>query len=305
MFGFIAMLLAATFLSMQNVVVRVFFQGNAELGGLLPSDFEHTILFLQTRTFFMVIFLSLLAWRIYPQTFLEIVKGKQELKSPLISGSIYFFTVILLYLAIGQIPAGIAVTLFFVHPIIAMLWGWWFNHLRPTIFRGVILMGVVIGLILVTPQLQADVSSEFTLGVICALGAGVGFALYAVTAQTALLNFHALSFSLVTFTLIFIFSSFTLLFLNITISPNVWLPLLIWSLGSGLITVGGLVFTNVGIRLVGASTATLVGSIEPALTAVLAWIILQESIEPRQMIGVAIVTISIAGLGLDRSAVKP
>jgi drug/metabolite transporter (DMT)-like permease len=71
-------------------------------------------------------------------------------------------------------------------------------------------------------------------------------------------------------------------------------------MASGLITVGGLVFTNLGIRLVGAATATLVGSIEPALTAFLAWLILQESLDPRQMIGIAIVTLSIAGLGLEK-----
>ncbi|AFZ45198.1 protein of unknown function DUF6 transmembrane [Halothece sp. PCC 7418] len=297
MVGILVMLLAGGFLSLQNVIVRLFFQGNAEIGGILTSNFEHTILFLQTRTFFMMLFLGLLALRIYPKTFTEITQARSRLKSPLLSGTIYFFTVILLYLAIGSIPAGIAVTLFFIHPIIAMLLGWWRDRAQPNLFRWLIIAGVTLGLILVTPELQGNLSSQFTFGVICAFGAGVGFALYAVTAQKALMQFHPISFSLITFSLLFLLASLTSLLLQIRISQPLWLPLLVWSAGSGLITLGGLVFTNLGIRLVGAATATLVGSIEPALTALVAWFILQETLDPRQVIGVAIVTLSIAGLG--------
>lgn len=296
MLGILVMLLAAGFLSIQNVIVRVFFHGNA----ILPSDFEHTVLFLQTRTLFMIIFLSLLAWRVYPKTFLEIAKAGTGLKAPFFSGTIYFITVILLYLAIGNIPAGIAITLFFIHPVVAMLWGWWRDRAQSSLFRWSIVIAVMMGLILVTPQLQVNVSSQFTFGVCCALGAGIGFGLYAVTAQNALINFHPISFSLITFTLIFLFSSVTTFICNPEIPQTVLLSLLWWSLGSGLISLGGLFFTNLGIRLVGAAKATLIGAIEPAFTAVLAWMILQETLEPRQMIGIAIVTISIAGLGLEK-----
>jgi len=159
---------------------------------------------------------------------------------------------------------------------------------------------VTMGLILVTPQLQANLSSQFTFGMMCALGAGIGFGLYAFTAQNALIQFHPISFSLITFFLLFLLSSLTSLILQITIPQNLWLTLLLWSAGSGLITLGGLVFTNLGIRLVGAATATLVGSIEPALTALVAWFILQETLDPRQIFGVALVTLSIASLGLER-----
>lgn len=303
MLGFLTMLLAAGFLSIQNVLVRIFFQGNADFGGILPSNFEHTVLFLQTRTFFMTLFISLLAWRIYPKTFLEIARGGTHLKFPILSGSIYFVTVILLYLALGNIPAGIAITLFFIHPIVAMLWGWWFERDRPTVLRLGIITGVIIGLILVTPQLQASFSSEFTFGVSCALGAGIGFGLYAVTAQNALIYFHPLSFSLITFALLFVSSSLVTLLLSIKIPAAIAADLLTWSAGSGIITLGGLVFTNVGIRLVGAATATLVGAIEPALTAILAWMMIQETLEIRQMIGIGIVTLSIASLGFHRQKI--
>jgi len=300
MVGLFVMLLAAGFLSIQNVIVRIFFQGNAQLGGILPSDFEHTVLFLQTRTLFMVIFLSLLAWRIYPQAFGEIFQARSRLKFPLLSGTIYFITVILLYLAIGSIPAGIAVTVFFIHPIVAMLLGWWRNQDQPTLFRLSILTSVMIGLVLVIPELQATFSSDFTFGILCALGAGIGFAVYAIAAQTSLIEFHPLSFSLITFAVLFLLSSITVFLFPLTIAQDSWSPLLIWSFGSGFITLGGLVFTNLGIGLVGAPTATLIGSTEPAFTAILAWLILQETLEPRQMVGIAIVTLSIAGLGVAK-----
>jgi len=300
MVGILVMLLAAGFLSILNLMVRVFFQGDAGIGGFFPPDFEHTVLFLQTRTLFMVIFLSLLAWRIYPKAFTEIANSGTRLKSPFISGSIYFITVILLYLALGNIPAGIAITLFFVHPAIATLLGWRYKRDRPTLFRWLIIIGVIIGLVLVAPNLQGNFSSQFLFGALCALGAGIGFAVYAITAQTALIKFHPISFSLITFTLLFLLSSAAVLLLNMEVPQPVWLSLLLWSMASGLITVGGLVFTNLGIRLVGAATATLVGSIEPALTAFLAWLMLQETLDPRQMVGIAIVTLSIAGLGLEK-----
>ena len=300
MLGLLVMLLAAIFLSIQNVIVRLFFEGTAELGGVLTSNFEHTVLFLQVRTFFMSLAIALLAWRIYPKVFLEIKNSGKQLQSPILCGAIYFFTVILLYLAIGNLPAGIAITLFFVHPAIALLLGWWFNQEKPTFFRWLIISGVILGLILVTPNLQADLSSQFIFGTLCALGAGLGFALYATSAQRALIHFHPLSFSLVTFTLLFLFSSVTVLLMGIEIPSTRLLPVILWSLISGLVTVGGLVFTNLGIRLVGAPTASLVGSSEPVLTTVLAWLLLQENLELRQVAGMMLVTLSISGLGVEK-----
>lgn len=294
------MLLAAIFLSIQNVIVRLFFEGTRDIGSVLSPNFEHTVLFLQVRTFFMVLSVGLLAWRIYPKAFSEIKDSGAGLKSPILSGSIYFVTVILLYLGIGNIPTGIAITLFFIHPAIALLLGWRFNQEKPTLFRWLIIGGVILGLILVTPNLQADLSSQFIFGSLCALGAGIGFALYATTAQRALIQFHPISFSLVTFTLLFLLSSLTVLLMRIEIPTALLVPVILWSFASGLITVGGLVCTNIGIRLVGAPTATLIGSSEPILTGILAWLILQENLELRQIAGIIMVTIFIAGLGMEK-----
>ncbi len=79
-----------------------------------------------------------------------------------------------------------------------------------------------------------------------------------------------------------------------------WSAIWIGSLLSALFTFGGHVLNNWGIHLIGAGRAAIVGSTNPALTAVLAGLTIQETLNGVQITGIALVTISIALLNYDK-----
>ncbi|MGD1809765.1 EamA family transporter, partial [Dapis sp. BLCC M126] len=50
---------------------------------------------------------------------------------------------------------------------------------------------------------------------------------------------------------------------------------------------------NYGIKLIGATTAATIGATNPSLTAILAWLTIQETINGLQILGIVIVTVGI------------
>jgi drug/metabolite transporter (DMT)-like permease len=310
MTGILVMLLAATFLAIENVIVRVLFQGGwfwgHWIGDLLPADFAHTVLFLQWRTVAMVLLLALFSPKLYAATFADLKtlllvgeKRKWLLRS-MGSGAIFSLTVLLLYFAIGNVPTGIAITLFFIHPVAAALLAWfWFGD-RPSWLRGGIMLVVLLGLVAATGNFQTHASGDFLIGSLAAIGAGIGFASYATVAQQCLRWVHPIPFSLVTFVTIFFLTSSSILWLQISPPESSQTLLVLWSLLSGAVTLAGLLFHNIGIGLVGAPTAALVGSSEPIFTSLLAWLALQEKLQPGQILGIFLVTTGISVLSIEK-----
>jgi drug/metabolite transporter (DMT)-like permease len=56
---------------------------------------------------------------------------------------------------------------------------------------------------------------------------------------------------------------------------------------------------NFGIRLIGATSASMIGASNPALTVILAWLTIQETLKGLQLVGVVIVTLSVALLSRE------
>jgi drug/metabolite transporter (DMT)-like permease len=61
---------------------------------------------------------------------------------------------------------------------------------------------------------------------------------------------------------------------------------------------------NFGIRLIGATSASMIGASNPALTVILAWFTIQETLQGLQLLGVVLVTLSVALLSQERSLSK-
>jgi drug/metabolite transporter (DMT)-like permease len=78
-----------------------------------------------------------------------------------------------------------------------------------------------------------------------------------------------------------------------------WLPLWIGGLLSAIATFAGHLLNNFGIRLIGATSASMISASNPALTATLAWLTIQETLNGLQLIGVVIVTLSVALLSRE------
>ncbi|MGB7250984.1 MAG: DMT family transporter, partial [Phormidesmis sp.] len=133
--------------------------------------------------------------------------------------------------------------------------------------------------------------------------AGLSFGLYGIFSELALqsnTSLHPVPFSLVTFVVVSGASSLSLWVLPpVNLLPTLWQPVLVMTAVSALITVTAYVLNNFGIRYIGASLTALISGSTPALTALLAWIALQEGLRSQQILGVGLlVTIGVAALSL-------
>ena len=132
------------------------------------------------------------------------------------------------------------------------------------------------------------------------VGSGLTYALYTVNAQNSLETIHPVPFTWVSFATTLGLSVVSLL---IGWRPDLtldWGPLWVGGLVSAIATFSGHLLYNSGIRRIGATTAAMIGATNPALTAILAWVAIAETLNGRQLMGVLVVTLSVGLLSQVR-----
>lgn len=309
--GLLLVLLAAFFFCFQNVIVRVLFSahpvfGVLQTGGFVEPTLPNSFLLLALRTVLVVPLLALLAPAIYPNTWQDIhqlgaTNKRRELGLAIAGGLLMFLYLALLYLAIGLIPTGIALTLFFSYPVFTALFSWQIFGSRPSPFLWLIMGLIFVGSALTVPQTAFSLGHNSALGVALALASGVVYALYSVNAQKSFASIHPVPFTWMSFAITLVLSILSLLFWHGDLQGLPWTSLWIGSLLSGLVTLAGHLLNNIGIGIIGATPAAMIASTNPALTVVLAWMAIQETLNSRQILGVLIVTLSVALLSRDRT----
>ncbi|HEY9764378.1 MAG TPA: DMT family transporter [Trichocoleus sp.] len=309
--GFFCVLLAAFFFCFQNVIVRVLFSshpifGLFQTGGFVEPTLPNSFLLLALRTVLVVPLLALLAPAIYPNTWKDIyqlgrVSKRKELGLAIAGGLLMFLYLALLYLAIGLIPTGIALTLFFSYPVFTALLAWRFFGSRPSPFLWLIMGLIFVGSVLTLPKIALSLGDNSTLGVALALASGVVYALYSVNAQKSFASIHPVPFTWISFAITLLLSALSLLAWHGQLQGLPWTALWIGSLLSGIVTLTGHLLNNLGIQIIGATPAAMIASTNPALTVVLAWVAIQETLISRQIVGVLVVTLSVALLSRDRT----
>ncbi|MEM8503618.1 MAG: DMT family transporter [Cyanobacteria bacterium P01_D01_bin.1] len=319
--GIVLVLLSAVFLAAQNVVSRVFFVpsllfGRIDFGGFISADLSNVIMLLAIRMAMMAGLLMAIAPYLYPDTFLAL---KRLSRSPKVFGAAtgsaicIFCGLTLLYTALSQIAAGVAIAAFFIYPAITVLLArFCFNQkLRP--YQLALMVIIFIGVIL-TNASPSSTSAEITRtflglkpGLWYGLGAGLCFGLYGIFAELCLKSqsqpLHPVPFSLFTFMGVSSLATFSLLLgPPIAVSSSAW-PTLLWmTLFSASLTLVAYILNNFGIRYIGAALTALISASSPALTALFAWVTLQEALQPQQSAGVVLVTIGVAILSLKAKA---
>jgi drug/metabolite transporter (DMT)-like permease len=96
-----------------------------------------------------------------------------------------------------------------------------------------------------------------------------------------------------------LWSTLSLFFIQIDVPPERWAVL--WGIGSvaaGLTLLGQLCY-NIGIHLVRAASMSIVAVSNPVLTVALAWLLLQESLQGRQILGMVLVVVCIVALSRE------
>ncbi|ASC71940.1 putative transporter [Halomicronema hongdechloris C2206] len=311
MLGVAIVLLSACFFCVQNVIVRVLFNQQVVLGigvtgGFVPPTLENSFLLLVMRMVLVVPLMAGLAAGFYPATWKDIRQlGSSHQRRPLLQaiagGGLMFLYLALLYVAIGLLPAGIALTLFFSYPVFTALFSWGVFGTRPSRYRWVIMGLILLGSYLTMPAASGG-DSQSWLGVLFGLAAGVAYALYTVNAQKSFDVVHPFPFTWISFATTLALSTLSLSLGRGNVSQvpaAAWGPLWIGGLLSALVTFAGHVLNNLGIRGIGATAAAMIGASNPALTVVLAWVAIQEAITPVQLSGVILVTASVAMLARE------
>lgn len=307
--GFVIVVVGSLGLAMQNVLLRVIFSesdilGVGTWGGLLTPTLSHSLLVLHMRSILILPAVILLSYRLYPATteaLQQLLRPDQRptLRLALMSSSFLYLAMALLFVAIASIPAGVATVLFFMHPVITGLLAWVVFGSRPSRLRLAVTAGVMLGSLLVVPHVAGKGAGAMGLGVGAALGASVGYSLQGVQAQICFRQLHPVPFTLINFAVMAFWSTLSLFLIQIDVSPQQWG--LLWGISvitAGLTLLGQLCY-NVGIHLVRAASMSIVAVSNPVLTVILAWLLLQESLQGRQIFGMVLVVVSIVALSQD------
>ena len=319
--GLVLALSSAVVLSLFNVCLRILIKsrnprvifGLFEVPGVVTPGFGNSLLILLMRLIVVMALMPVLATFLYPSVWKDIRRlfqsGDRALWSKVLGSAFFLFlSQILIYLAIGNIPAGIAITIFFIYPIVTVLGSWILFGARPSTIGFLAMFGITIGLILAgLPSFaaQAPGGGNVEVGVAAALGAGIMFAGYVLLTQMAAGKLHPIPFSLVNFAAIFVFSALSLwvpLSENLApqIDQDVWPGLIVGGVVLGILTLFSYLLNNFAIRFAGAALASVIGTLGPAMTGLFGFLIINEKLQPVTILGMAVVTLSVAAMSVER-----
>ncbi|WP_008310570.1 DMT family transporter [Leptolyngbya sp. PCC 6406] len=316
MLGYLIVLSSSLFFCIQNVVVRVLFTeqpviGLGMIGGYVPPTLGNSFLLLFLRMLLAVPLMAALSKGLHPKIWTDLwhlghPTQRRALFHSLVGGGLMFAYLALLYLAVGLVPTGIAMTLFFTFPVFTALFSWGLFGSQPSFFHWGIMTCVIVGSVMTVPPSDLTWSGGSTWGLVMGVASGVAYALYTVNAQKAFEMIHPVLFTWMSFAVTLALAGLCLVGNHPEEMASLeWGPLWIGSLLSGLVTFGGHVLYNSGIRLVGATAAAMVGASNLAFTVVLAWFMIQETLGPVQVLGVILVTVSVAALSGERRGNAP
>lgn len=326
--GLIFAVFSAIVLSVFNVSIKIILKGGAPkmvfgmpVEGVITPGFGNSLLILFLRMIVVCLLMPFLAAFLYPAVGNDIARtiksDDKELWWKVIGSAFFLFlSQVCIYIALGNIATGIAITLFFIYPIATTLGAWQLFGDRPSIIRFGAMGGITLGLILAAaPSFNEKLPfGDPRLGIIAAILAGVTFAGYVLLTQMAAGKLHPIPFSLVNFCAIFVFSAISLMLLpfiinlgllpeNLSVSsiePEFRLGLIVGGAILGVLTLFSYLLNNFAIRFAGAALASVIGTLGPALTALFAWIVIKETLLPIQLIGMVVVTLSVIAISLER-----
>jgi drug/metabolite transporter (DMT)-like permease len=306
MSGISIVLLAALCFCAQNVTVRILFNtssvfGWEGVGGFVEPSLANSFLLLVLRMVWVVPVLSVVSLRLYPPLWNAIAQLRhpenRKIRGQAIAGgSLMFLYLALLYISIGLIPTGIALILFFLYPLFTLILTTVLGHQAPTRLQFGVMVMMLIGTALTLSPSSINAVPHQGIGMICGVAAGLAYSGYTLVGQQSFQQLHPIPFTWLSFAITLIFAALLLPF-TLDLPPDIaWQGLWIGSLISALATLTGHVLQNMGIRQIGANQAALIGSSNPTLTLILAWVAIGEAFTPIQVLGVVIVTLGIITL---------
>ncbi len=315
--GLILILLSTMALSLHNVTVGIV--GNpSQLFGVLPvggfislKSLGSSLLLLWLRMLIVVPLMAfLLATRLYKPVWRDVKtfclsKDRRLISSVVGSGFFLFLSQVMLYIAIGQVGPGVAITILFMYPLITVPLAWALFGDRPTALRVLVMIMITCGIALTT--VKATTANWSGTGISAAMISGICFGLYLLTMQVSFRKLHPIPVSLIQFATIFVLSSLSLIAIGIDTPPSNWAGLIGGSLILGGLTLVGYLLNNFGVRFMGAAHASIIAASGPALTALLAVIINpgdRTFLSLAQIVGILVVTLGVVTLSFEKMLIQ-
>lgn len=310
--GLLLVLFSWLMLSLEYVVIGVIFNksllfGNWELGEFLALGMGNIVFVLWLKMLLVVPLMAIVGTRLYPSMQREI-KEFIQLNNWLswgrfiVSSCLWFLSQVLIYLALASISPGAAMTIFFMYPLVTLVWIWVRFGVRPNLLRSLVILGILAGV-----TISAFGSSSFSgLGVTAAVGSAIAFPLSLILMPDISRKLNIISFGWINCVIILIFSTLSLILplpesWGFTISPIVdWRYLVALSLVLGITTITHSILNNLGIKMIGESRASILGAVVPGLTAFLAWVMMARGMSGEQFLGMLLVTLGCASLSFEQ-----
>jgi drug/metabolite transporter (DMT)-like permease len=326
--GLCLVLLSTVALSIHNVVVRIIGNGGVDpttnifqltparvldsfdVGGFLRLNLGNSLLILWLRMLVVIPLMVGVAMVLYPPVWRDLLwffklKERKPIWIVVGSGFFLFLSQVMIYIAIGQIGAGPAVTILFMYPIFTVPLAWVLFGDRPTPLRWIVMATILAGIIFTALPKIVDSGKGFSPeGILIAIGSGVAFALYLILMQLGFKKLHPVPVSLIQFFTIFVLSAVILIVLGpnlgVMVEPDKRTGFILSGIVLGFLTLVGYLSNNFGVRYMGAGLASIVASIGPVMTALLAWILIQNKLEGVQWFGIFLVTAGVGALSFER-----
>ncbi|MEH2112793.1 EamA family transporter [Nostoc sp.] len=332
--GFLLIVSSVVVSSLYNVAIKVIFHEGSQIFGvleveqLLPPTLGNTLLILTLRFMVVVPLMVLLSPMLHPRLWQDLenlaasVRGnptpanaatKQILILSIVSGCFLFLSQVLIYIAIAQVPTGMAIALFFIYPMVSGLLSWFLFRDRPTLFRIAAIAAICCGELLVLAGSPSIGIGNSSMGSSTAIISGVAFAAYIILTRVCASKLHPVTFTLINFTTMLLLSFICLMlplpsnWNLVVVDPSKMLELVLSAFILGVLTLAGYLLNNIGIGKLGASRSALIGGSIPVLTVILAGLIIQENLDIVQILGVLFVTFGAAAFSFEtmRNQVKP
>jgi drug/metabolite transporter (DMT)-like permease len=315
--GLLLVLVSTAALSIHNVVVRVigresvvlgWLGGGIQLGGFIQLGLGNSLLILWLRMLVVLPLMVPVAMFLYPPVWRDLKKfltapDRRPLFTIIGSGVFLFLSQVFIYMAIGKIGAGPAVTILFMYPIVTVPLAWFLFGDRPTRLRWIVMFTILLGVIFTAlPGLTSTSSNVSGGGALTAIASGITFAFYLVCMQLGFKKLHPIPVTLIQFLTIFVLSSILLILRPNSIVVQVDNPQGFWLGGLilGALTLVGYLTNNFGVRYMGAALASIVASSGPVVTALLAFVLINNPLLGVQLFGILLVTLGVGALSFER-----
>lgn len=274
--GILAVIISATIFGSMPLMAKIVYEAG---GNAISLTFYRFLLILP--------FLYLLIKRNEKET---IKITKEELKKIAFVGTLgYGATALLLYLSYNYIPSGMATTIHFIYPVFVILGCILFFREKPSIIK---IIAVILCLLGVLMFYDGNGEINF-LGIFLSFASSITFAFYTVYLDKS--GLKQISTIKLTFYLCLIASIMMLIFSIVTRTFTInmkligWIMTLFLSLSVGL----GVNFFQMGIKIVGPQSTSILSTFEPITSVIIGVLILNESFGIKTLLGIGLILLAV------------